>query len=189
MKVRESGMPDQRVWESFFDPAIILAKLALTSACRDVVEMGCGYGTFTTAAARIARGTVYALDIDESILQLAKAKTRAARLSNVQFCLRDFSQDGTGLADGSVDYVMLFNILHTEDPVALLREAYRNLSVNGKAGVIHWNHDPKTPRGPPMAIRPRPADCVNWATEAGFDCSSIHDLPPYHYGFVLTRLG
>jgi ubiquinone/menaquinone biosynthesis C-methylase UbiE len=187
MKVRESGMPDQRLWESFFDPAVILSNLELTPACRDVVELGCGYGTFTTHAAQVVRGTVYALDIDGSILRQAKDRTATEGLGNVEFLQQDFLQYGTGLKDGSVDYVMLFNILHTEDPVALLREAHRNLSANGKAGIIHWNHDPKTPRGPPMAIRPRPADCEDWAKRAGFDCSARHDLPPYHYGFVLTR--
>jgi hypothetical protein len=30
------------------------------------------------------------------------------------------------------------------------------LAGGGHVAVIHWNYDPQTPRGPPMAIRPRP---------------------------------
>jgi SAM-dependent methyltransferase len=81
---------------------------------------------------------------------------------------------------------MLFKILHTDDPVPLLREALRVLTPDGRAGVIHWNYDPDTPRGPPMAIRPRPEDCRRWAEAAGFTSGSLIDLPPYHYGFVLS---
>ena len=46
-------MPEERVWASFLDPDAILSKLGLTAACRDAVEVGCGYGTFTIPAARI----------------------------------------------------------------------------------------------------------------------------------------
>ena len=51
MKTRESGMPDESMWDSFFDPPTVLAKLGLTDECRDVVDFGCGYGTFTIPAA------------------------------------------------------------------------------------------------------------------------------------------
>ena len=47
MKARESGMPDQTMWESFFYPKNILAALQLDSHVRNAVDFGCGYGTFT----------------------------------------------------------------------------------------------------------------------------------------------
>ena len=51
-------------------------------------------------------------------------------------------------------------------------------------GVMHWNYDPTTPRGPSMDIRPRPEQCAEWALEAGFRLRDpgIIDLPPFHYG-------
>jgi ubiquinone/menaquinone biosynthesis C-methylase UbiE len=187
VKVRESGMPNEGVWESFFDPDLILRKLRLNDACTDVVEFGCGYGTFTFAAAKIATGTVYALDIEKPMLDMVSHKSEQVNLTNIEVLERDFVADGTGRADGSADYVMLFNILHTDDPITMLREARRILRPGGRAGVIHWNYDPLTPRGPPMAIRPRPDDCKQWAEQAGFQVSPVVDLPPYHYGFILSR--
>jgi len=68
----------------------------------------------------------------------------------------DFIADGSGCADASVDYVMLFNILHDERPKRILREAYRILTPGGRVGIIHWKYDSSTPRGPPMEIRPKP---------------------------------
>jgi hypothetical protein len=64
MKTRESGMPEESMWQGFFDPEAVLGKLGLSSACGNVVDFGCGYGTFTIPAARIVRGTVFAFDIE-----------------------------------------------------------------------------------------------------------------------------
>lgn len=189
MKTRESGMPEEAMWREFFKPEAILRSLQLTPACRDVVEFGCGYGTFTIPAARVVRGTVHALDIEPEMVAVTQAKAEAEGLRNVRVCLRDFVAEGTGLPAASVDYAMLFNILHAETPERLLRECYRVLAPGGLLGIIHWNCDPTTPRGPSMGIRPLPEKCQNWAAAEGFrlQAPGLISLPPYHYGMVLER--
>ncbi len=179
-------MPPQNYWDSFFDVEMILDALRLDAARRDVLEFGCGYGTFTVAATRRISGKVIALDLDPEMLEATRETARQAGVDNIEYCLRDFVADGSGLCDGSVDYAMLFNILHGEEPVKLLAEARRNLCPGGLLGVIHWNYDETTPRGPPLDIRPKPEQCLSWAQDAGFSAESdIIDLPPYHYGFVM----
>lgn len=64
MKTRESGMPEEQLWSTFFSPKEVLVRLGLTGDCREVVDFGCGYGTFTIPVARIVTGTVLAFDID-----------------------------------------------------------------------------------------------------------------------------
>ena len=189
MKTRESGMPDEDRWESFFQPEQTLRRLGLTETCRDLVDFGCGYGTFAVPAARIVRGLVFAIDIEPEMVRATAARAAAAGLSNVRVCQRDFVAEGTGLPDASVDYAMLFNILHAERPEVLLAEARRVLAPGGTLGIMHWNYDPSTPRGPSMDIRPRPEQCRAWAESAGFVMASDQsiDLPPYHYGWVLRR--
>ncbi len=178
-------MPEENLWATFFDAPAILDHLGLTDPQADVVEFGCGYGTFTMAAAARTRGIVYALDIDPLMLETTQAKARAAGLANIQTLLRDFVNDGTGLPDGSVTCALLFNILHAENPVGLLREAWRVLRPSGRVGVIHWNYDPSTPRGPALAIRPRPSQCQAWTRQAGFELFLPWvNLPPHHYGLV-----
>lgn len=187
MKGRQSGMPPKEMWEGFFSPAEILSVMGLDDHVIDAVEFGCGYGTFTISAAKIIRGKIHALDIEEEMISATKKEVEKEGLKNVNSMLRDFMAKGTGLKAESVDYVMLFNILHIDNPEIMLREAWRILKPTGKLGVIHWNYDPSTPRGPSMSIRLKPEQCLQLAREAGFSQPQQHDLRPYHYGIVMRK--
>ena len=61
------------------------------------------------------------------------------------------------------------------------------LKINGKLGIIHWNYDSTTPRGPPMEMRPKPEQCVKWAKNVGFNNPIKYDLKPYHYGIIMRK--
>lgn len=181
-------MPPEEMWRTFFNPAETLQALGLRREMENVADFGCGYGTFTIPAARFIAGTVHAFDIEPEMIRETKRKAELSELTNVEVHLRDFIADGTGLPEASVDYVMLYNILHAEDPARLLSEAFRILRSGGILGIMHWNYDPSTPRGPSMSIRPRPEDCVRWANAAGFAILAGHiDLPPYHYGIIAEK--
>jgi ubiquinone/menaquinone biosynthesis C-methylase UbiE len=185
MKVRDSGMPDEAMWDRFFDPSNVLARLGLTPETSSAVDLGCGYGTFTIPAARLIEGTVHGFDIEPEMIAVTGSKAESAGLTNIQLHLRDFMAEGTGLPDASVGYVMLFNILHAEDPDRLLHEAYRILALGGRAAVMHWVSDRPTPRGPSPDIRPSPGDCRKWLTDEGFRIEGdVVDLPPYHFGLT-----
>jgi SAM-dependent methyltransferase len=189
MKVRDSGMPVEADWERFFDARQILAKLDFNDFKADVVDFGCGYGTFSVPAARLTSGTVYALDIDPEMINATAARAASFGVGNVKAIERDFVAEGTGLPDASTDYAMLFNILHAEDPVGLLREAWRVLRPGGKVSVIHWVYDAATPRGPSLSIRPPPEHCRTWVQHAGFELLLPEVmLLPHHYGVVARRL-
>lgn len=188
-KVRESDVPAQELWESFFDAPAILEALGCRDLAGDLVEFGCGYGTFAIPAARRVSGTVYALDIDPAMV--AATATRATRegVTNILAQERDFLVAGSGRPAGSVRFALLFNILHLDEPLALLREARRILQPDGAVGLIHWKRDAATPRGPPLEMRPRPEQCRRWAAEAGFARVQMRELPgaPWHFGMVLEH--
>jgi SAM-dependent methyltransferase len=188
-KVRESEMPSLELWEGFFDPDGVLEVLGCGASPGDVVEFGCGYGTFTIAAARRASGAVYASDIDPLMVRATLERAAQAALRNVIVEARDFVACGCGRPDHSATFIMLFNILHIEDPLSLLCEARRVLRVGGTVGLIHWRHDINTPRGPSIEIRPPPAQCRLWAEQAGLRWQRSPALPncPWHWGMVLAR--
>lgn len=191
MKGRESGMPEEEFWSRFFDPEGALERLLGRSKVRgNLVEYGCGYGTFTIPAARRTTGMVSALDIEPEMVARLRSKAEASRLTNIRVQLRDFVANGTGLDSASQSHAMVFNLLHLEHPVALLHEVHRVLQSGGTLSVMHWRSDIPTPRGPSLEIRPTPEQCRTWIHEAGFGRITIVDLEeccPFHYGLVATH--
>jgi ubiquinone/menaquinone biosynthesis C-methylase UbiE len=191
MKARESGMPDAHTWAGFFDADGMISALGCVErGDENIVEFGCGYGTFTLAVARRTTGVVQALDIDSDMVSLVQRKAHDAGLTNIHAQQRDFIENGTGLADASTDHAMIWNLLHLEYPVALLEHAHRVLKPGGSLSVVHWKLDPETPRGPSMHIRPRPEQCRAWAHTAGFQFLRDADLSasaPHHYGLLFAR--
>jgi len=120
----------------------------------------------------------------------SETDTKDAGLANVQTEVRDFVDHGTGVPDSSQGHVMVFNLLHIEDPLALLREAHRALKPGGFLSVIHWRSDLDTPRGPPLALRPKQEQCAGRLAEAGFHSVLQEDLgssAPYQFGILARR--
>ena len=191
MKIRESGMPDASLWSTFFDIEKVLDQLGVNEKIANLVDFGCGYGHFSVAAAKRISGLVSALDIEVDMIASVQQRAKTQGVDNIHCQTRDFLVQGSGLKDASQDYAMIFNLLHLENPIDLLSEARRVLTHNGQIGIIHWNHDPETPRGPPMHIRPRPEQCLDWLKASGLvpTTSRPIDLPPYHYGWVATNKG
>lgn len=188
MKVRDSGMPPQDYWETLFDVPRVLEAFGFGPHRGDVAEVGCGYGTFTVPLAKRISGIVHALDIDPMMVAVTQERAADAGLTNVQTEMRDVLIEGFGRPVGTYDAVLLFNILHTEDPVALLHAARAVVRPGGQVAVIHWRSDIRTPRGPNLAIRPRPEQVRSWANEAGLRSENGDlALPPWHFGLSLRR--
>lgn len=189
MKLRESGMPPIDHWEQLLDVPRILDAFGFDAHTGDVTELGCGYGTFTVPLAQRIGGTVHTLDIDAAMVALTAQRAAEAGLTNVKAETRDMLSGGFGLLAGSCEAALLFNILHAEEPVALLRAVREVVRPGGLVAVIHWRSDIATPRGPSLDIRPRPEHIVAWANRAGL--SSEGDaflLPPWHFGVKLRRI-
>lgn len=190
VKLRESGMPPQDYWETLFDAPRILDAFGFGAATRDVAELGCGYGTFTLPLAQRIGGRVIAIDLDPAMVVATRARAVAAGVRNLDTSVRDALADGFGAPPESCDAVLLFNILHGEEPVAILRAAREVVRPGGQVAVIHWRSDIATPRGPSLEIRPRAEQIANWATEAGLNVEgNPFVLPPWHYGVKLIRAG
>lgn len=174
-------MPEEGYWESLFDVDLVLDRLGIDRNLRDVAELGCGYGTFTVPVARTISGTVYPFDIDPEMVERTRERAHGLR---VDCQLLDVMADGFGVT--GVDAVLLFNILHCDNPVSLLNRAAGAIRPGGLVLVIHWRQG-ETPRGPNQEIRPRPEQVAEWAQQTGrlqVEGATI-DLPPWHYGLRL----
>lgn len=189
VKVRDSGMPEETYWESLFDVPLILDRLAIREDVGFVVELGCGYGTFTVPVARRIRENVFTFDIESQMIARTAARAADAGLTNVRATLRDVLGEGFGLSDESCDAVLLFNILHCPQPETLLRESARVLRPGGRVLVIHWRSDVPTPRGPALEVRPRPEFVRTAARAVGLRADDPVELPPWHFGMILHHAG
>ena len=188
MKVDDSGMPEEAYWNSLFDIEGIVDWLALSDKNATIVEIGCGYGTFTVPIAQKSAGKIYAFDIEPAMIEVAQENVRNAGLSNVTFSLRDVLEQGTGLESGSVDKVLLFNILHSSESRVFLAEAARILKQGGVVAIIHWRKDMPTPRGPAVDLRPDQGEILSAA--AGLNLNfhgNSKILEPYHWGMQLSK--
>lgn len=191
MKGRESAMPEEVCWQSFYDADCIVEKLECAKNKREsIAEFGSGYGTFTFPVAKRTSGVVHAFDIEPELVALVRDRAQDLGLSNIRVEVRDFVAQGTGLPSRSIDHAMIYNLLHIEEPVRLLKEAFCILKPAAALSIIQWKYDPTTPRGPSMGIRPRPEQCRAWAEAAGFSFVRDQDLSAcchYHYGMLLVR--
>ena len=182
-------MPEEKIWNEFFDINLVLSELHVNSEVSDLVEIGSGYGTFTIPAAKRIKGKLYAFDIEKEMIDIVNSRLKKEQIKNVFLEQRDILAHTTGLSDNSVDYVMMFNILHHDNPNDFLNEAHRILKPKGKIGILHWRSDIITPRGPNLNIRPKPEQIMGWIDKQKFSvCKEPEIIEPYHFGLILSKL-
>ncbi len=100
-----------------------------------VLDFGCGSGGFSVMAARVAgpKGEVHALDINPLSAGYVAKRALKAGVANVRTIT---SGRETGLADNSVDVVLLYDILHhLPEPGPIMAELSRVLKNSGRLSV------------------------------------------------------
>jgi ubiquinone/menaquinone biosynthesis C-methylase UbiE len=124
-----------RLMERFKKPRERLEQIGLRRG-QNVLEYGCGAGSFTIPAARIVEdGTIYAADIHPLATEVVAERARKENLGNVRTILTDRD---TGLPDESIDVVLLYDTLHmVRDKQALLQELHRVLKPAGFLSADH----------------------------------------------------
>ena len=188
MKVNDSGMPEEAYWNSLFDIEGIIDWLGLSDNTTKVVEIGCGYGTFTVPLAKTTCEEIVTFDIEASMIETAALNCQKAGLSNVTLIERDILELGTGLESNSTDMVLLFNILHFSEKSVLLKEAARILKQGGVIAIIHWRKDISTPRGPSIETRPDQNQLLKASAGLGLQLHvDSKVLEPYHWGLQLIK--
>jgi len=180
-------MPEEGYWDTFFNPMSALVELGLEENTGVVIDVGCGYGTFTIPTAQYINGKVIGVDIDKEMINMCERKVKQLGVGNATFELRDVFSEGFGVPPQSVDIIFLFNILHCEEPLTLLENSLMSLRKGGKVFVIHWVYDEKTPRGPSMDIRPKPGNIMKWGEQLNFTFLKEVEIKPYHYGLVFVK--
>ena len=183
----ETDMPNEKEWRNYFRPKKTLEKFGLREGMI-LLDLGCGYGTFSIAAARIVgkSGLVYSLDIDEKMINRVVKKAQSKSLRNIKPIVADISSLRN--IELSADIALLANVIHgTRYKVQLLKRVKRLLKPKGCIVVMNWRVDENTPRGPPMKLRPTKEDTLEYLRKAGYESAKVLDMPPFHYAVVAYR--
>jgi ubiquinone/menaquinone biosynthesis C-methylase UbiE len=106
------------------------------SGGKAVLDVGCGTGDLTVAAARaVGNGRVFALDISQAMLRLAQSKAQG--VSNIEFLVEDI-QSVTNL-DGAIDVAICrFSLPLFDDPREALKRIAQSVKVGGRIAVAVW---------------------------------------------------
>ncbi|MFC7134383.1 MULTISPECIES: class I SAM-dependent methyltransferase [Salinibaculum] len=195
-RFQNTGQPDWdwwgRVWPT---PGATLRRLGVAPG-DTLAEVPCGNGYFALPAAQITDpGTVYALDVDESLLAELATLAEQQGIENVSPIQGD-ARDLTEHLPEPVDTVLVANTFHgIEDTAGFVREAFGALRPGGQFVVVNWQDRPREettvtgePRGPPTELRLSPGATESAVLDAAaFSLAELVELPPYHYALRFRR--
>lgn len=185
-------MPTAGWWEALWpDPANVLAKVELRPDM-DVIDLCSGDGWFTFQIAKIARH-VAAIDIDPSLLEVARHRLAESRIGNCDFIPGD-AYDIAKLA-GAADFVFMANAFHGVPDRLRLAQAVRSaLKPGGHFAIVNWHKRPREetmilgePRGPKTELRMSPEETITSVENGGLKHMKTVEVLPYHYGVVFQR--
>ncbi len=174
---------------SFVKPEEVLDQLDMLTGAT-VADFGCGSGFFSLAFARAVgeNGRVYALDILPSSLEAVASRAKALGLKNIVAKRANLEREnGSGLPDESVDWVILKDVLfQNRERERMLWEAYRILKKGAFLFVMEWN-DREASFGPEVSLRISRDKLVEMLSERGF--SPVKDVAAgdYHYALVCEK--
>lgn len=174
---------------SFLHPERIVSRFDLKPGMI-VADFGAGAGFFTIPAARLVgeKGKVYAIDIQQPMIDLIRGKANLEHLLNVETVWSNLEEGGgSRLKDGIADLVIIANILfQAENKVALFEEAHRIVKAEGRLAVVEWDEG-KFSAGPPSAMRIPKKIAIGLAQQSRFHLDREFEAGSHHYGLMFRK--
>jgi ubiquinone/menaquinone biosynthesis C-methylase UbiE len=173
----------------FLDPLTIIAQLEINKGAV-VADFGCGPGYFTFPFAKAVGtdGLVYSFDILPQVLETVSSKAKFSGTNNVITRRANLENiDGTKLGTGSVDWVILKDILfQNKKKQAIVKEAYRILKPGGKILVIEWSLKDLT-IGPDLGVRIPEEKLRELFEIENFSIEKSIEAGSFHSAFIATK--
>lgn len=169
---------------SFENPDSILSEAGV-KAGEVVADIGCGTGFFTLPLAdRVGRsGKIYALDTSPIMIRELRKRVRSLKqVKPIHSRENEFL-----LKDGSLDFVLLVNMVHELDDWKLFfKEVRRVLRPGGRICVVDWKKK-KMDMGPPIKICLSKKDLKKMLRYSGYGWIKSLSPLPFHNGLVAVK--
>jgi ubiquinone/menaquinone biosynthesis C-methylase UbiE len=165
----------------------VLSKLSLKSGMV-VADIGAGSGLLSRPLAKAVApaGKVYAVDIQQDLLDYIDKRDKEDNIRNIQTVLGEF--DDPKLPARDVDVALINDVLnHIQHRAAYLKALGTYMKPSGRIAIIEMNKDdPKTPhRNQPELLVARD-EMLQWTSDAGFKLVAEHpDLFPGTKWFLI----
>jgi len=91
--------------EYFFTPDKVLGKFKVNKEVNNLIDTGCGYGTFLIPASKFVSGSVIGIDVDESMIN------HVNREVSKEYTISEIKK-----YESRINYITLFNILNCKNP-------------------------------------------------------------------------
>jgi ubiquinone/menaquinone biosynthesis C-methylase UbiE len=167
----------------FLKPEIVLDRIELNKETV-LADLGCGAGYFTIPASlRVKK--VYALDVQQKMLDILNEKIKKQKTANIEAILSEESR--IPLADGSVDVLLMGNVFHElEDRSSILKEVKRILSGEGALVIVDWKKV-EMDFGPPIEERLTADEVIHICKDNGFEVRVWEDAGLYNYLLIFGK--
>ncbi len=148
------------------------------------IGSGTGYFTWRLAEAVGPEGKVYAVDVQQSMLDLTKAAVDSHKLRNVEYVLA--TEASPRLPEGSVDLAFLAYAFHEfADPEATMRGIRRALRPGGRVVVLEYAKESQI--APASPLHKMSFDEIRREIEPmGFAIDQLLDFLPVQHGVIFT---
>ncbi len=188
---------DVEYWTGVFDaseraawqrPDELVRALALTPGSV-VADLGAGTGYFISHLSQSvgADGTVYAVEVEPTMVEHLRTRAEEAGLDNVVPVLA--SLDNARLPVRHVDLILIVDTFHHLDD----REVYftrlkRSLTASGRIAIVDWKKQ-ELPEGPPPPHKIARNQVVHEMLAADFKLAAEFRFLPYQYFLVFEPAG
>lgn len=152
-----------------------------------VADIGAGSGAFEGAlsAAVSPKGTVYAVDIEQGLLDHIAQRAKDLNVTNVRTVLGKFSDPN--LPVNNIDLAMINDVLHhIQDRAGYLKSLAGYIKPGGRIAVIDFYPERGSHRDQPE-LQVTKAQVAAWMAAAGLKPSEEFDLFPDKYFVVYSK--
>jgi ubiquinone/menaquinone biosynthesis C-methylase UbiE len=168
----------------FENPDLILSEASVRPG-QVVADIGCGTGFFTVPLAKYVgeTGKVFALDTSPTMMKDLRKRTKHLK----QVKPIHSKENRFPLEKGSIDFVLLVNMVHELDNWKLFfKEVRRVLKRGGKVCVVDFKKK-KMDMGPPLKVRFTQARLREILRLSGYRRTQLLSPLPFHNGFIAVK--